>query len=187
MPFQMPLLNKRAFTLVELMIALAIAGILTALTLEGHKALLARYQLQGVSRMLFFDLRMVQQQALATRRRHWVDFDPGLGSYSVWMTGADRSADSEKRLVRQTKLPGSVRFGAAPGVKGPPSDPEEITDPDGITFRNNRLVFMPGGGLGTMAGTVYLTEDSRDRQTHAITVTVSGHARLYGWTGSGWR
>ncbi len=103
------------------------------------------------------------------------------------MTGIGVGADSEERLVRQVVLPASVRFGAAPGVKGPPSDPEEIPEPDGITFRDNRLVFMPGGGLGTSAGAIYLTQDSQGQQTHAVTVTVSGHVRLHGWTVGGWR
>jgi prepilin-type N-terminal cleavage/methylation domain-containing protein len=183
----MPFLNERAITLIELMIVLTIVGTLTTLALEGHKALLAHYQLQSVSRMLLSDLRTVQQQAMITRHRHWVDFDPDRGGYSVWMTGTGTGQDSERRLVRQVKFPVSVRFGAAPGVKGPPSDPEEIPEPDGITFRDNRLLFMPGGGLGTRAGAIYLTKDFQGQRTHAITVTVSGHVRLYGWTGSSWR
>ena len=183
----MSFLNERAFTVIELMIVLAIAGILSTMALEGHKALLTRYQIQGVSRLLLSDLRTVQQQSLITRRRHGVDFDPDRGGYSVWMAGAATGEDSAERLMRQVKLPPPVRFGAAPGVKGPPSDPEEITEPDGITFRDNRLVFMPGGGLGTGAGAIYLTQDPQGQRTHAITVTVSGHVRLYQWTGSDWR
>jgi prepilin-type N-terminal cleavage/methylation domain-containing protein len=183
----MQLLNERAFTLIELMIVLTIVGILSVLTLEGHKVLLDHYRLQSASSMLFSDLRTIRQQALATRHRHRVDFDPDRSGYSVWVTGMGVGADSEGRLVHQAVLPESIRFGAAPGVKGPPSDPKEIPDLDGVTFRDNRLVFMPDGGLGTSAGAIYLTEGFQDQRTHAITVTVSGHVRLYGWTGDSWK
>ena len=178
----MSFLNERAFTVIELMIVLAIVGILATLSLEGYKALLERHQLQGVSRMLVSDLRSIQQQALITRQRYWILFDPEHSEYSVWAAGA-----GEDRLYRRVKIPTPVRFGTAPEVLGPPGDPAEITETDGVTFRDNRLVFMPSGDLGTGAGTIYITDNPKGTGTRAVTVTVAGHVRHYGWTGSDWR
>ena len=178
----MSFFNKRAFTVIELMIMLAMMGILATLSIEGYRALLARHQLQGVSRMLVSDLRSIQQQALITRERHGIRFDPEQNEYGVWAAG-----EGEDRLYRQVKIPLPVRFGTAPGVLGPPSDPEELTETDGITFRDNQVLFLPGGGLGTGAGTIYITDDPKGTGTRAITVTVAGHVRHYGWTGSGWK
>lgn len=183
----MSFLNERAFTLIELMIVLTMMGILTTLSWEGYKALLTRYQLQGVSRVLVSDLRAVQQQAVTTRQRCWIRFDPEQGGYSVWVAGSASGGDQQGRLLRQVRLASSVRFGSAPGVKGPPSDPVEITELDGVTFRDNRVVFMPSGGLGTGAGAIYFTDDPAGKGTSAITVTVSGHVRHYWWAGNAWQ
>jgi prepilin-type N-terminal cleavage/methylation domain-containing protein len=174
--------NERAFTVIELMIVLAIMGILATLSMEGYRALLARHQLQGVSRMLVSDLRSIQQQALITRQRYWIRFDPEQNEYSVWA-----AEEGEDRLYRRVKIPTPVRFGTGPRVLGPPSDPAEITEKDGITFRDNQLLFLPSGGLGTGAGTIYITDDPNGTGTRAITITVAGHVRHYSWTGSGWR
>jgi len=178
----MSFLNERAFTVIELMIVLAMLGILATLSMEGYKTWLARHQLQGVSRMIVSDLRSIHQQALIARQRYWIRFDSEQSEYSIWAVG-----EGEDQLYRRVKIPTPVRFGTAPGVLGPPSDPAEITEVDGITFRDNRVVFMPSGGLGTGAGTIYITDDSRGTGTRAITITVAGHVRHYGWTGSDWR
>jgi prepilin-type N-terminal cleavage/methylation domain-containing protein len=179
----MSFLNERAFTVIELMIVLVMLGILATLSMEGYKTWLASHQLQGVSSILVSDLRLTQQQAVTTRKKSWIRFEPEQSGYSIWI--ADENP--EGRLLRQIPLPGPVRFGAGPGVKGPPSDPAEITETDGITFRDNQVLFMPSGGLGTGAGTIYITDDPKWTGTRAITVTVAGHVRHYVWTGRDWK
>lgn len=179
----MTLHNQRAFTFIELIIVLMMVGILSALSWEGQKGLLKRHQLQGVAKTLVSDLRAAQQQAITTRNRCWIRFDPEQHGYTIGIT----TGDGQDRLVRQVRLPAAVRFGATPGVKGPPGNPVEAVEADGITFKNNRVIFMPSGGLGSGAGTVYLTHDPSGHGTRAVTVTVSGRVRLYEWKEGGWQ
>ncbi len=86
---------------------------------------------------------------------------------------------------RQTeyRLPASVRFGTAPGVKGPPSAAHhEISTP--ITFKENSITFTPDGII--QPGAIYLTDRSR-RYTYALSCAV-GHVsylRRYQYT-QGW-
>ena len=179
----MKLLSQSGVTLIELVIVLMIIGILTTLSWEGQKALLRQYQLLGISRTLVSDIRAVQHQAVTSRQKCWIDLDADHGGYSVWMA----VSNDVGRLFRQVRFPASVRFGSAAGIKGPPSNPAEITEQDGITFRDNRVVFIPNGGLATGGGAIYLTDDPAGKGTKAITVTVLGHARLYSWIGGEWR
>jgi hypothetical protein len=90
-----------------------------------------------------------------------------------------------------TLLPARVRFGAGPGVLGPPSQPTQPPPDDGVTFRQGRLTYLPDGMLSPGPGTVYLTTGPPGRggrsSTIAITVNIAGHHRRYAWGGGGWR
>jgi prepilin-type N-terminal cleavage/methylation domain-containing protein len=175
--------DQRAFTLIELMLVLVVMGLLAALSWEGQKLLLKKYQLIRACRELVMDLRAVQQQAVASRLNGWIDFHPEASTYSVWISGYDR----EDRLLRHVNFPAPIRFGFHEGVLGPPSHPSEISEVDGITFRENRAVFMPNGGLGRGAGTIYLTDASNENRTYAITISVSGRVRHYAWIRGAWK
>ncbi len=74
-----------------------------------------------------------------------------------------------------------VRFGCAPGVKGPPSTPHtKITSP--ITFKNNTITFHPDGII--QSGAVYVTDDTH-RHTYALSCAVAqvSYLRKYQYTG----
>ncbi len=171
------------WTLIEALIVLMVLGIVSTASWEVHKSIARFYRLDGASRMLYELARSLRLQAVATRQTCWIQFEPDRNGYSVWTA----EADGGSRLLRRVALAEGVGFGAGEGVKGPPSAPTRVPESDGITFRDNRLVIKPGGGMGGGAGTVYMTERPKGERTHAMTVTVPGRVRLYRWASGGWK
>lgn len=115
--------DTRGFTLLELMLALAIAGIVLALGIPGLGAWLAEQELQDRADALLHALDFARSEAI--KRGGRVDLCPGtgacLGGATPWESGWIVVADTAR---------GS----------GSPSIARERKAPPGITIRGNRPV-----------------------------------------------
>ncbi|MBI5197777.1 MAG: type II secretion system protein [Nitrospirae bacterium] len=162
-------MSTRGFTLIEIFIALAIFGILVAMSVPSLAGLQDHLELQRTCRELANDLRITHQMALFKRAAYTISFDSLGGGYLLpWSSKI---------------FPSSVRFGYATGVQGPPSDPRPISDPDGISFTGNRAVFFPTGQ--NSLGTLYLT--GYRGETLAITLTLTGRVKIWQWRNGQWK
>jgi prepilin-type N-terminal cleavage/methylation domain-containing protein len=161
-------MSRRGFTFIEILLVLSLIGILSTFGFAAFNGVEDRLQLQKVCRELSDDLRIARRMALFRKTEHTVSFMAPRGYALPWST---------------KQLPPSVRFGYPPGVEGPPSDPHPLSDPDGVSFIGNRIVFSPAGH--NSLGTLYLTGDSGE--TRAITVTLVGRVRIWEWRNGQWR
>ena len=162
-------MSSRGFTLIELLIVLALVGVLTALAVPNLSGLETHLRLQAACRELAGDLRVARQTALFKQTGLTVEFDSSNRRYRLpW---------GEKAL------PGRIRFGYPPEVQGPPSDPQPLDDPDGISFHGNRAAFYADGR--NSIGTLYLTNDQGE--TRALTLALTGRVRLWRWQGGNWK
>jgi type IV fimbrial biogenesis protein FimT len=112
----------QAFTLLELMIALALAGIVGALAVPAFGTWLAAQQVQGRAEALLYALDLARSEAI--RRGDRVDVCPGDGACTAgalpweggWAVVADARRDTSSAIAR------------------------ERTAPPGVTIRGNRPV-----------------------------------------------
>jgi len=158
----------KGFTFLEVVIVIAITGILTALAVPGMTAFTDRLRIETAARTISTDLREAKMKSVLDRSDYTVLFDPGNNLYEL--------------RERQANLPHGVRFGFSTGVLGPPGNPTSTPDKDGITFTSNKAAFYSGGS--NSMGTIYITNNYN--VTMAISIAVTGRIKIWKWDGVKW-
>jgi prepilin-type N-terminal cleavage/methylation domain-containing protein len=128
------LAGRRAFTFLEVAIAVAILGILLAVAAPRWADAVGRHQARGAARRLAADLRLVAVRADAKSASIRVEFYPALHEYCVLGT-ADPDAPGADYRVNLKRLHGAalaaVDFGGQTSVTfngfGVPDAPGSVT------------------------------------------------------------
>ena len=188
--------NEKGLTLVEVMVVVAILGIIAAVGATGVHHSLPILRLKGVSRDIFSVTMQAKAEAVRRGENVTILFDTVDNSYLMFLDrrvdkaaavtndneivnpSADPNAN-ETVLLDRTPLPPRVSFDPNLVVNGTPHA-------DGVSFANNALVFTPPrgfpihavtGGLG--GGTIGLRAvDSSGGTIRQRTVTVSTAGRV---------
>ena len=75
--------TRPAFTLVELVMSLAIVAMFSAVAVPRYGSLIARHRLQGATRRVMADLSLAARRAKLTSASQTVAFEVGANAYSV--------------------------------------------------------------------------------------------------------
>lgn len=172
--------NLKGFTLVELMIVVAVIGILAMITAPNLVNGLPAYRIKAAVRDCTSQLRNARSIAINDKRDVVVSFDPDKDFYVV---------DGRKFPFTGSitdKYGSGVRFGsgaATTGVNG------ESIPSDGISLNASSLTFTSRGmadfGVGAANGAVYFTNNRED--AYAITLNVAGAVTLLRWRVNEWK
>ena len=171
--------NPKGFTLLELMIVIAVIGIMAMITAPNLVNGLPTYRIKAAVRDCTSQLRYARSLAIKDKRDVTVSFDPDKGLCVI----------DGRRFPLGGSFPdrygSGVGFGsgtATTGVNG------ESMPNDGISFNQNNLTFTSRGmadfGAGAVNGAVYFTNNRGD--AYAVTVNVAGAVALLRWRGNGW-
>jgi len=161
-------MSHRGFTFLEVIFVLAIIGILSAFAVPDLSAFTNRLRLETVVRGVATDLREMKMLATLDRSDYTISFVPANNLYDL--------------PGRRLTLPAGLRFGFGSGVLGPPSNPVQPPDADGITFPSNRVTFYSQGS--NSLGTIYLVND--ENRTMAISLSITGRVKIWQWNGEKW-
>ena len=161
-------MSHRGFTFLEVIFVLAIIGILSAFAVPDLSAFTNRLRLETVVRGVATDLREMKMLATLDRSDYTISFVPANNLYDL--------------PGRRLTLPAGLRFGFGSGVLGPPSNPVQPPDADGITFPSNRVTFYSQGS--NSLGTIYLIND--ENRTMAISLSITGRVKIWQWNGEKW-
>lgn len=143
-------MTRRAFSLVELTVVVAILGIISALAIPRFAEASARRQLDAVSHRIMADLRHAQQHALARSQATTIVFDDPTESYVV--NAPDPLGATTSYTVN---------------LASPPF-PCQIV---GVTLPSSTATFS-GNGLPTASGVVTI-QSGRFRRSITVTVGIA--------------
>lgn len=151
-------LDDRGFTLIELMIVLAIIGIAAGIAAMSSRGTLANARLNGATRQLYSDMQNVRLRAVKEGRKWAVQSTDN--SYDVRNTGTDTLWNANDEVIKTIDVATTY-----PGVT--------------ITPASSRYAFNPNGTLGVTATvTLTVTNDSGTKSKTLCYSTSTGNVRI---------
>ncbi len=152
--------KQKGFTLIELIIVIAVIGIMTAITIPNFLSWLPQYRLKSAARDLYSNMQRAKIGAIGSNKKWAIVFNADARTYEVCSgKGPDNSWGGTNDVVKKIILSdygSGVTFG-----KGSASDPIGGTfGNDFITYSSPKnVVVMNSRGTGN-SGYVYLTNAS---------------------------
>ena len=157
--------NNYGFTLVELMIGIAIIAILTATAIPAIKAWIPNYRLKAAGRDLFSTLQKVRLLAVKKNSTHAVLFDTAAGTYQIFnSSGADNTwgtADDipERPPTALSNYGSGIAYGHGNATINATVAGGGIFPGDDVSYTGNMLAFNSRGMLAGLGGYVYLSNN----------------------------
>lgn len=144
--------TSRGFTLLEVMVVLAILSIVTAIGIPNFRGHMHQMRLESAALQMVADIRYLQQLAMAKEEEtsnYYITFTPGLNRY---------------RLHRNT--PAFKIVDLPPGV-----------NLESTNFENHRLRINIRG-LPPTGGTVILYSEGAKKHKYVVVSTITGRVRV---------
>jgi prepilin-type N-terminal cleavage/methylation domain-containing protein len=176
--------RKGGFTIVELVVALAIMGIAVSAAIPGFSRWLPGYRLKSAATELYSNLHLAKMRAVRDNAEWAIYFDPNFDAYQIrYGTGVDGEyADPGGFAVNKTVILGNYGVGICFGHGSATAAISGGWDDD-ITFLDNTVVFKPRG-MADPEGYVYLQNEKN--ATYAVGALTTGLILMRKWTGTAW-
>lgn len=141
--------DERGVTLAELLLVLALVGILILITIPSMSTWLRSNRVRSATNLMVTHMRVVRHAAIAQSRNVSLDFGPEGTSYTFSNTNLE---------VVEHSLPEGVSFSSA--------------SPDPLTFQSN------GTLDGVTSASVQVQGDVTDGIAHRYTISVSNIGKI---------
>ena len=170
--------KKAGFTIIELVVALAIMGIAVSVAIPGFSRWLPDYRLKAAATELYTNLQLAKMYAIRDNTKWGLSFNTGVGGYVFRRGGVSQTEPTPIWLARYK---GGVAFGAGNATDTFPSSgsPPAIS----VTFPSNEVTFN-ARGLADFEGYVYL-QNSKNA-AYAVGALTTGFILMRKWTGTAW-
>lgn len=179
--------NAKGFSMVEMLVVMAIIGIVMAISIPAYLSYLPRIRLKAAAREITSDMQYAKVQAIKTNTTTAVLFLPGAGTYKVITdsgeaSGSENWTDGDETVFKTVTLAdfAGVSYGANTAATRP-GDSSAIDD--SVTFLNNVVTFT--NKATSVAGTVYIKNEKGDTMAVGST-SAAGRVKTWFHYGSSW-
>jgi prepilin-type N-terminal cleavage/methylation domain-containing protein len=162
--------NKRGFNLTELMVVIAVIGIVGLIAVPSLVTALPGYRLKSSAKDLCSNLRKARSLAVKQNRPVTIEFKTDTNAYTI---------DTGDPIA----LPGGVTFGHG-NATAPPGDAASIPS-DSISFTDNKVTFTTQGLISGGNGYIYL--QNIKGQAYAVGARTSGSIVMRQWANNTWK
>ena len=160
--------QKKGFSLVELMVVIAIIGIIAAISSLNLVTGLPKYRLKRASRDITSRLRQARSTAIKTSSTIIIQFDTGRHSYNIDGKLYPGSGQSTNNAL-------SSYYGS-----GLSFDRGNYKSGNAVTFPSEKVTFN-SRGISPSLGSIYLSNNQGD--VNKIAISRAGRIRLTRWFG----
>ena len=181
--------HERGFSLVEMLVVLALFGVIAAIAIPMARPAVGGYRLAGSARNIAYEVSLAKMRAAAgfTRARLFVSLADGTYRIEAW----DKSASDWTTDGGVEQLPPGVSFSFGSATSPPPNTQgtigqaalcrdaagAEIANTACVVF-NSRGIPIDHTGAPTGTGAVYITDGTA---VYGATVMATGMTQLW-WT-----
>jgi prepilin-type N-terminal cleavage/methylation domain-containing protein len=177
--------DERGISLVEIMVAVALIGVLTSMAVIQIGAVRPGLEADGAMRVVMSQLNSARETAIAQRRRVEVTFPNGS-----WVRVTRHNLPNGTTVLSEVPFEGGVQYGLWPNVQDTPDGFGNLTP---ISFgAANQVMFNTEGMLVDNAGipingTVFMLIPNQPSSFRAVTVLgTTGRVRGFRWNGGQW-
>ena len=182
-------MKKDGFTMIELLIAFVILGVLTTIAIPGFARWYPGYRLKSASRELYANMQLAKMGAVRDNSDWAVVFDTGASRYLIcsdagddnWTTLGDNSTEKTVNFSDYEGVNyghGNATTNATQGGGAFPADNVSYASPDNVAIFNSR-------GMVDNLGYVYLS-NNQGASYAVATPTNAGVILMKKWTGAAW-
>jgi len=178
--------RELGFTMIELVIAVAIFAIMAAIAIPGFSTWLPNYRLKSAARDLYSNMQLARMGAVRENTTRRIVFATGAGSYSIWSPGANGNWDGyagddvQVKTVDLSSYQSGVGYGSGNATKDATTAGGALPDDD-VSYTNDFAVF---NSRGTSTGGYVYLENNKNTTTYAIGTRTTGVILLRKWNSS---
>tara|TARA_B100001964_G_scaffold54996_1_gene62263 strand:+ start:111 stop:695 length:585 start_codon:yes stop_codon:yes gene_type:complete len=178
--------SVKGFTLVELIVAMAIVAILVSIAIPDFSKWKEGYEISGQAQKVYFDMILARSTSIKNNNNVLVTFEADKNIYKVHNDTDNDGVEDSGEIVKSVNLENNVEFGYNPGLL----DVEGDRVSSAISLAGGNTVKFNSRGQARNGGSIFLIHKndigiSNDRLRSVNILEITGDAEILEYDADG--